>query len=153
MSTHTTSVHTYTIKEAARLTGLPESTLRYYESIGIIEPINRDSSSKHRVYTEDNLNVLVSVACLSATGMSIGDMRKYIKNLNNGDQAAEEQLRLLEIQKQRLADEERYLKIRQQYVDLKIAYWHAVEAGDDALVKAISARARTLATDLKPSAK
>ncbi|MBG6217767.1 hypothetical protein IWX75_002235 [Arthrobacter sp. CAN_A6] len=30
---------TYTIKEAAALTGLPASTLRYYESIGVITPM------------------------------------------------------------------------------------------------------------------
>lgn len=32
-----TAQHTYTIKEAAALTGLPASTLRYYESIGVID--------------------------------------------------------------------------------------------------------------------
>ena len=38
MTTSTTR-RTYTIKEAAALTGLPASTLRYYESIGVIPPI------------------------------------------------------------------------------------------------------------------
>ena len=36
----------YPIKDAARLSGLPESTLRYYETIGLIDPIDRDSSSR-----------------------------------------------------------------------------------------------------------
>lgn len=48
MSTPTTQ-RTYSIKEAAALTGLPASTLRYYESIGVIAPISRGASSKHRV--------------------------------------------------------------------------------------------------------
>ena len=30
------------------ISGLPESTLRYYEQIGIISPITRDPSSGHR---------------------------------------------------------------------------------------------------------
>ena len=51
------SQHTYTIKEAAALTGLPASTLRYYESIGVIAPISRGASSKHRVYDEDDLDL------------------------------------------------------------------------------------------------
>jgi len=60
---------TYTIKEAATLTGFPASTLRYYETIGVIAPIGRGASSKHRVYDEDDLNQLIWVACLAATGM------------------------------------------------------------------------------------
>ena len=32
------------------ISGLPESTLRYYEQIGIIAPITRDPSSGHRAY-------------------------------------------------------------------------------------------------------
>lgn len=45
MST-TTAWHT--IREASMISGLPESTLRYYEQIGIIAPITRDPSSEHR---------------------------------------------------------------------------------------------------------
>ena len=41
----------YTIKEASQLSGLPSSTLRYYESIGIIQSVARDGSSGHRTYT------------------------------------------------------------------------------------------------------
>lgn len=45
MST-TTAWHT--IREASMISGLPESTLRYYEQVGIIVPITRDPSSGHR---------------------------------------------------------------------------------------------------------
>ena len=57
MTTGTTQ-RSYTIKEAATLTGLPASTLRYYESIGVIRPISRGASSKHRVYDEQDLDQL-----------------------------------------------------------------------------------------------
>src|ERR1700712_1431791 len=98
------TIQGYSIMEAAKLSGLPESTLRYYETIGIIEPINRDSSSKHRVYSEDDVNVIVSIACLSATGMSLQDMRTYLKNRSRGADAAGEQIALLEAQKLRLTE-------------------------------------------------
>ena len=61
----------YTIKEAAALTGLPASTLRYYESIGVIAPVGRGASSGHRVYDEEDLDQIMWVACLAATGMSV----------------------------------------------------------------------------------
>lgn len=140
---------TYTIKEAAKLTGLPASTLRYYESIGIIEPIKRDASSKQRVYTEDDLNMLIAISCLSATGMSLDDMRAYLKNRDQGINAAAEQVELLTTQRDRLQSEEKQLKVRQKYVEVKIRYWQAVLAGDETQKVRIATQAEILAKQLK----
>jgi DNA-binding transcriptional MerR regulator len=144
-----TTQHTYTIKEAAALTGLPASTLRYYESIGVIAPISRGASSKHRVYDEDDLDQLMWVACLAATGMSVGDMRRYVANGQLGPAAAGEQIELLAAQERRLALEAEQIALRQRYVRLKIEYWNAVEAGDTARAERLSSEARTLADRLK----
>src|SRR6476646_5497624 len=111
-----TSRHEYTIKETAALTGLPASTLRYYESIGVIPPISRGASSKHRVYDEDDLDQLMWIACLAATGMSVGDMREYVANGVLGPSAASQQIDLLEAQERRLALEVKHLALRQRYV-------------------------------------
>ena len=143
------SQHEYTIKEAAALTGLPASTLRYYESIGVIAPISRGASSKHRVYDEDDLDQLMWIACLAATGMSVSDMRKYVANGQLGPSAAGEQIELLTEQQRRLALEARHVALRQRYVALKIDYWHATAAGDDARAELLSGEARKLADDLK----
>lgn len=140
---------TYTIKEASRLSGLPESTLRYYETIGIIAPVGRDTSSKHRVYTQADVDAIDAVACLSATGMSIEDMRRYLANRHNGAEGASEQIELLQAQDTRLAEEAKYLQLRQQYVRAKVGYWQAVQGGDAAQAQVIAEAARTLATGLK----
>jgi DNA-binding transcriptional MerR regulator len=149
MGTHTDATQNYTIMEAATLSGLPESTLRYYETIGLLDPVKRDVSSKHRVYDEDDIELAISVACLSATGMSIQDMRTYLGNRTQGDGAAQEQIKLLETQKQRLGDEARYLQRRQQYIDVKIAYWQARSAGDASEAKVLSEKARRIALKQK----
>jgi DNA-binding transcriptional MerR regulator len=145
--------HEYTIKEAAALTGLPASTLRYYESIGVIAPISRGASSKHRVYDEDDLDQLMWVACLAATGMSVSNMKKYVANGQLGPSAAIEQIELLTEQQRRLALEARHVALRQRYVALKIDYWKAVDAGDDARAELLSSQARKLADDLKQGGK
>lgn len=144
-----TAQHGYTIKETAALTGLPASTLRYYESIGVMRPISRGASSKHRVYDEDDLDQLMWIACLSATGMSVADMRRYVANGQLGRAAAAEQIELLAAQERRLALEAEQVALRQRYVRLKIDYWHAVQAGDDARSELISTEARALADQLK----
>lgn len=139
----------YSIKEAAALTGLPASTLRYYEQVGVIAPVSRGASSGHRVYDEDDLDQLMWVSCLAATGMSIGDMRVYMDNNRLGAEAAADQQRLLEEQQVRLAVEAAALVLRQRYVDLKIAYWQAVREGDAARSEQISRGARELADELR----
>ncbi|MCW2735947.1 MerR family transcriptional regulator [Nocardioides sp.] len=148
MTTHAVD-HSYSIKEAAALTGLPASTLRYYEQIGVIAPISRGASSGHRVYDDADLDQLMWVSCLAATGMSVSDMRLYMANNRRGPDAAADQGRLLEEQQRRLAAEAEALALRQRYVALKIAYWRAVEAGDSAEAAQLAAQARELADELR----
>ncbi len=151
MSAPAKNARGYSIRDAARLSGLPESTLRYYETIGLMEPIGRDPSSKHRRYTDDDVNHAISVACLNATGMSIGAMRAYLENRKQGDRSAKEQIDLLESHKQHLAEEAYSLGLRQRYIDAKIAYWHAVAAGNTAQASSVSERARAISRELKAS--
>jgi len=140
---------TYTIHETALLSGLPESTLRYYETIGLIHPIRRDASSKHRVYDEDDLEYAIAVSCLNAVGMSLEDMRAYLRNRGRGAESAQEQVELLEAHQQRLAEEAHFLALRQRYVDAKIAYWKAVHGGSDEEIARIGKHAKSVAAELR----
>jgi hypothetical protein len=81
--------------------------------------------------------------------MSVGDMGKYVANGQLGPSAAGEQVELLTEQQRRLALEAQHLVLRQRYVALKIDYWHAVAAGDDARTELLSGEARVLADQLK----
>jgi DNA-binding transcriptional MerR regulator len=146
-----TANRSYTIREAAELTGLPASTLRYYESIGVIAPVGRGETSKHRVYTEADLDQLVWVACLNATGMSVNDMKQYVANGTLGPAGAAEQVQLLTAQREHLAREAERIAVRQRYVQLKIDYWQAIGAGDDARAELLAGQARALADQLKPA--
>ncbi|MGZ4497637.1 MAG: MerR family transcriptional regulator, partial [Nocardioides sp.] len=60
---------------------------------------------------------------------------------------------LLAGQQRRLELEAEHLALRQRYVALKIDYWHAVDAGDDARAEQISTEARSLADDLQRRAR
>jgi len=115
----------------------------------VIAPVSRGASSKHRVYDEDDLDQLMWVACLAATGMSVSDMRQYVANGQLGPSAAREQMELLAAQERRLALEAQHIALRQQYIRLKMDYWHAVEAGDSARAELMSGEARVLADELK----
>ena len=101
------------------------------------------------MYSENDVNFAVAIACLNATGMSIGNMRAYLRNRSLGAEAANEQVELLEAQKRRLAQEAHYLKLRQRYVDIKIAYWKAVKSEDANQIEATRKRTNAIAHELK----
>ena len=101
------------------------------------------------MYDEDDLDQLMSVSCLAATGMSLDDMRAYMANARRGAEAAAEQQQLLEQQQRHLTVEAERLVLRQRYVDLKIAYWQAVQDGDTDRSEQIAGRARELADELR----
>ncbi|GHP00039.1 hypothetical protein KSF_100860 [Reticulibacter mediterranei] len=110
--------------------GLPESTLRYYEQIGLIQSVPRDKSSGHRRYRQDDLPLLEGLAHLRATGMPIEQMREYFGLVPGGYEAAPERLRLLEMHKAALEAEMKRQQAHLQYLEQKIAYWNAILAGD-----------------------
>lgn len=140
---------TYTIKETAKISGLAATTLRYYEKIGLVGPIQRDTSSKYRAYSEDDVNQVVAIACLSATGLSIDDMRQYLQNTELGSEGARNQLELLAGRERHLASEIRLMELRLEYVKSKRTFWQAVSIGDKAAIDAAGKHAATIARKLK----
>ena len=80
-----------TIAEAATRCGLPESTLRYWERIGLLNRMQRDASSGHRRYRPEDVATLETLGNLRAVGLSIEDMRAYLASARRGDEAAREQ--------------------------------------------------------------
>src|SRR5690242_13715566 len=83
-------METYTVQQAAALSGLSEHTLRYYERIGLIQPVSRQESSGHRRYSSVDLAKLETLACLRASGMPIEQMRRYFELRSEGVYAAAE---------------------------------------------------------------
>ncbi|MGJ6124773.1 MerR family transcriptional regulator [Mycolicibacterium sp. Y3] len=120
-----------TIQQVARRTGLSESALRYYERIGLLDPVPRDPSSGHRRYPPELVTAIESLACLRGTGMSVRDMRNYVDNMRGGPDSAADQQRLFAAHAQRLGDEISRLQVRRRYVAAKADMWAARQRGDD----------------------
>ncbi|TFV58869.1 MerR family DNA-binding transcriptional regulator [Mycobacterium sp. PS03-16] len=121
-----------TIQQVARRTGLAESALRYYERIGLIDPVPRDDSSGHRRYPPDLVAAVEALACLRGSGMSVTDMRAYVANMRRGAAAAADQHRLFAGQAGRLRREVERLQVRARYVEAKAELWAARERDDAA---------------------
>ena len=127
-----------TIQDVSRRSGLSEPTLRYYEEVGLVGPVDRDERSGHRRYGDQDLDVLQALACLRALGMGIEDMRTYQANRGRhsrgerGRAVAAEQRDLLLRHAQRIEAEIAALHSRLDYLREKSALWDARAGGDTA---------------------
>ena len=84
----------FTIQEVTQATGLSAHTLRYYERIGLIHPIEREQNTRRR-YTQDDIGWIDFLLKLRATGMSIRDMQRYAALQRQGDETLPERLEML----------------------------------------------------------
>lgn len=64
------------IKKAAELFDLSVDTLRYYERIGVIPPVNRNTSG-YRDYTTNDLNWIYLAKRLRNAGLSIESLIEF----------------------------------------------------------------------------
>jgi MerR family transcriptional regulator, copper efflux regulator len=120
-----------TIQEVSLRSGLSEPTLRYYEEIGLIGPVDRDERSGHRRYRAEDLDVLQALACMRALGVGIEDMRTYQANRSRGGPAAAaEQRDLLLRHAERIEAEIAAQRSRLDYLRAKAALWDARARGD-----------------------
>jgi DNA-binding transcriptional MerR regulator len=140
---------TLTIKQMAAQSGMSEYTLRYYEKIGLIQPIPRDGSSGHRRYSAETAQMVEALSCLRTSGLSLDEMRRYLQLREQGDEAAAEQKALFVAHAQEVEDEIRKLTIRQRHLSGKVAYWDARLNGDLERAEQIAARNQEIAQELK----
>lgn len=57
-------------KEVVALMNISQDTLRYYEKVGVIPPVNRDENG-YRIYNDSDLNWIYLVKNLRNAGVSI----------------------------------------------------------------------------------
>jgi DNA-binding transcriptional MerR regulator len=91
----TTTDTRLSISQVAESTGLSTHTLRYYERAGLmLEPIDR-ASSTHRRYGEREVDWVVFLTKLRATGMPIAHVKEYVDLVRGGDATTGDRLELL----------------------------------------------------------
>ena len=83
-----------TIQHVAEITGLSVHTLRYYERIGLIHPIER-AENTHRRYTMDDIGWIDFLNKLRSMGMSIQEMQTYAELQRQGDASLPERVEML----------------------------------------------------------
>ncbi|MCK6074288.1 MerR family transcriptional regulator [Paenibacillus silvae] len=67
----------FSIHETSERSGLSKDTIRYYEKIGLLPRAER-KASRHRVYSEQDIQTMSLITCLKKTGMSLEEMKPFL---------------------------------------------------------------------------
>jgi DNA-binding transcriptional MerR regulator len=113
------------IQEVAQATGLTTHTLRYYERIGLIHPINREENTR-RCYTADDVGWIDLLLKLRATGMSIKDMQRYAELQRQGNETLPERVEMLKALRDNVEARMEELNEHLNLVRYKIDYYQQV---------------------------
>ena len=88
-----------TIQQVAAMTQLSVHTLRYYERIELLTPINR-ASNGHRRYSQQDLAWIEFLTRLRATGMPIRQMQQFADLRRQGNPTIPQRRELLDLHQQ-----------------------------------------------------
>ena len=125
-----------TITEVSKKYGLSADTLRYYERIGLIPPVNRNNSGV-RYFTEEDCNWVQFIKCMRGAGLSIEVLIEYVKMFQEGNSTVKARKELLIEQRNQLADRIREMQETLDRLDKKIdGYEERVLRSEKDLVKA-----------------
>jgi DNA-binding transcriptional MerR regulator len=125
----------YTIRSMAERCGMTAHTLRYYERVGLIQPVGR-ARNGHRRYSEADAVWLDFLHCMRATNMPIREMQRYAELREKGDATALDRRKLLE---------DHQAEIASQIVALEKA--HALLTREISNNQAIEERARVTGSE------
>ncbi|MDH6118636.1 DNA-binding transcriptional MerR regulator [Kitasatospora sp. GAS204A] len=111
----------HSISEVSARTGLTTHTLRWYERIGLLDPIDRSHAGR-RLYSDRDLERLAFLGRLRLTGMPVADMLRYVELVRAGDHTVEGRRDLLVAHRdevrQKIADLHATLAVLDRKIDL-----------------------------------
>ena len=108
-----------TITEVSKKYDMTPDTLRYYERIGLIPPVNRNGSGI-RDYTEDDCKWVHFMKCMRGAGLSIEVLVEYETLFQKGNSTIKARKELLIEQRSRLAKKIKEMQQTYERLDKKI---------------------------------
>ncbi len=114
------------ISEVSERYGISTDTLRYYERIGLLPPVNRNGSGV-REFNDIDLRRVAFIKCMRGAGLSIEVLIGYVRLVQQGDQTIEARKEILKEQRGRLAARMKDMQETLDLLDYKInAYQNTV---------------------------
>jgi MerR family transcriptional regulator, aldehyde-responsive regulator len=114
------------IAEVSEQYGLSVDTLRYYERVGLIPPVQRNAGGI-RDYNELDLRRVDFIRCMRSAGLPIEVLIDYVELVQRGDETIDARKEILKEQRELLATRMQEMQKTLDILDHKIeVYGHAV---------------------------
>ena len=108
------------IKKVSEQLGISSNTIRYYERIGLVPPINRDKNGV-RNFTDIDIQRLDFIKCMRHAGLSIESLHEYMHLYSlNDDRTILARKRILEEESEKLDERIANLQETRAYLQHKI---------------------------------
>ena len=127
----------YTVGQAAEILGLTPSTLRYYESEGLL-PFLKRSEGGRRIFSEKDLEACRVIACLKESGLSIQEIASFMAMAERGDASLGERLELFKGRRDAVLAQMEEVRRTLDVLEYKCWYYEtAVRAGSEDAVRGL----------------
>jgi len=129
------------IKEMADLCGVSEATLRYYEKIGLIPAVPRNTSGL-RVYNQDYVEWVKLIGELKSVGMSLEAIQEYMDLARRGKRTTHKRREIIALARQLLLNKIDQLQMAVAKADEQLAnYDSTLLPQTEVLVKKLAKQA------------
>ncbi|MBN1583999.1 MAG: MerR family transcriptional regulator [Anaerolineae bacterium] len=119
-----------TVRQVSQMTGLSEHTLRYYERIGLILPVDR-AGNGHRRYSQQDIEWIHFVRRLRSAGMPIAIVQHYVALQRQGSATVDKRLELLKAHRHSVQQQIQELSEHLDLIEYKIEYYATIENADE----------------------
>lgn len=127
----------YTIGQVSEMTGLPVSTLRYYDKEGLFPGMERQSGI--RKFGDRELEALRVIECLKRSGLEIRDIRQFMDWCAQGSETYPQRRELFVRQKAAVeAELERMERVRDMLIFKCWYYEQAMADGNEDRLSAMT---------------
>lgn len=116
----------FTIRTMAERCGMTTHTLRYYERVGLIQPVGR-ARNGHRRYSEADAAWLNFLHCMRETNIPIRELQRYAALREQGEVTSLERRKILEDHQAVVAAQIEALEKARAILTHKIANYRKIE--------------------------
>ena len=116
---------TYTIREMSERFGLPASTLRYYEEIGLLTDVIH-TESKKRIYTQQHIDCMTAILCFKRTGLPIAGIQEFFRLENDIPGNIDQMVAILKEHEQNTREKIERMESDLEHIQQKVRYYSAV---------------------------
>ncbi len=116
---------TYTITEISKMFGLPASTIRYYEKIGLLENVEHVNSYR-RVYNETHVDRLNAIECFKKALLPLDEILLFFTYEKNIEANSDKILEMMKKQKIKTEESMEALQAGFAHLKKKIYYYTLV---------------------------